>query len=64
MQYGVITADVSERLKRAVGLRNVVAHGYAGIDVGMCYKAATGGLHHLASFAQQVASWAQKQARE
>jgi uncharacterized protein YutE (UPF0331/DUF86 family) len=36
---------------------NVVAHGYAGVDVQLVYDAATAGLADLESFAQQVASW-------
>lgn len=57
-QQGVISARVAESLKRAVGLRNVVAHGYAGVDVALCHRAATEGLKDLEDFAQEVSAWA------
>lgn len=56
----VISAPVAERLKLAVGLRNVVAHGYSGIDVERCYVAATEGLGDLEAFAQEVSAWADR----
>jgi len=45
-------------LRRAVGLRNIVAHGYAGIDHKMIEAAATAGVDDLSQFAQRVANWA------
>jgi uncharacterized protein YutE (UPF0331/DUF86 family) len=56
-ERGVLDAPTAASLRRAVGLRNVVAHGYAGVDVQLVYDAATAGLADLESFAQQVASW-------
>ncbi len=58
-QFGVIEGDTALALQRAVGLRNVVAHGYAGIDVERCFHAAQHGLGDLESFARQVSEWAQ-----
>lgn len=63
-EHGVITPKTSESLKRAVGLRNVVAHGYVGIDVEACYRAATAGLSDLEAFAQEVSAWAQRTSAE
>jgi uncharacterized protein YutE (UPF0331/DUF86 family) len=60
VEQGVVSAEVGEALKRAVGLRNVVAHGYSNLDVGLCYQAATAGLADLERFAQQVSAWALK----
>jgi uncharacterized protein YutE (UPF0331/DUF86 family) len=58
-QFGVIDRGTALALQRAVGLRNVVAHGYAGIDVERCFDAAQNGLADLESFARQVSEWAQ-----
>jgi uncharacterized protein YutE (UPF0331/DUF86 family) len=58
-QFGVIERATALALQRAVGLRNVVAHGYAGIDVERCFDAAQHGLEDLESFARQVSEWAQ-----
>jgi uncharacterized protein YutE (UPF0331/DUF86 family) len=53
----VISADTAAALGRAVGLRNIVAHGYSGINAAMVFAAATEGLTDLDAFAQQVARW-------
>lgn len=53
----VISAAVSEALARAVGLRNVVAHGYAGVRPEMIHAAATSGLADLEAFSREVAAW-------
>jgi uncharacterized protein YutE (UPF0331/DUF86 family) len=53
----VISADTAAALGRAVGLRNIVAHGYSGINASMVFTAATEGLADLEAFAQQVARW-------
>jgi uncharacterized protein YutE (UPF0331/DUF86 family) len=57
-QFGVLSHDTALVMQRAVGLRNVVAHGYAGIDVERCFEAARHGLSDLESFARQVSTWA------
>jgi uncharacterized protein YutE (UPF0331/DUF86 family) len=54
---GVITADTAAALCRAVGLRNVVAHGDSGINPAMVHDAATRGVADLEAFAQEVAAW-------
>jgi uncharacterized protein YutE (UPF0331/DUF86 family) len=60
-QFGVLDHDTALALQLAVGLRNVVAHGYAGLDVDRCFDAARHGLTDLESFARQVSAWAQAQ---
>lgn len=60
-QHGVLTPPTSAALARAAGLRNVVAHGYSGVDVGKVHEAATQGLADLENFAQEVASWVGQQ---
>jgi uncharacterized protein YutE (UPF0331/DUF86 family) len=44
-----------------VGLRNLVAHGYAGLDVRRCFDAAHTELVELENFAREVSVWAQAQ---
>ena len=56
---GVVSAAVCEALARAVGLRNVVAHGYAGVRPEMIHAAATTGLADLEAFSREVARWTQ-----
>jgi uncharacterized protein YutE (UPF0331/DUF86 family) len=59
---GVIAASTAAALCRAVGLRNVVAHGYAGTHPAMEHAAATRGVADLEAFAREVAAWvAQRQ---
>lgn len=55
----VISAPVCEALGRAVGLRNVVAHGYARVRPDMIHAASTTGVSDLESFAREVATWTQ-----
>lgn len=56
-EAGVIEATTAAAMGRAAGLRNVVAHGYAGVDVAMLHAAATGGVDDLTKFATEVARW-------
>jgi uncharacterized protein YutE (UPF0331/DUF86 family) len=57
-ERGVLSSGTAEGLRRAVGLRNVVAHGYAGIDVDMCFRAATGGVADFEAYARELSTWA------
>jgi uncharacterized protein YutE (UPF0331/DUF86 family) len=56
-ERGVISTAIAESMRQAVGLRNVVAHGYAAIDVARCFQAATAGVDDLGAFARAVATW-------
>lgn len=56
-EHHVITTKTAIALRRAVGFRNVVAHGYAGIDVAATHAASTFGLDDLDRFAREVAAW-------
>jgi uncharacterized protein YutE (UPF0331/DUF86 family) len=60
-EHDVIAPEVAASLAKAVGLRNVVAHGYAGVDVDMVHAAASKGLADLDAFARSVATYAQRQ---
>ncbi|MBX3227438.1 MAG: DUF86 domain-containing protein [Labilithrix sp.] len=55
--HGVITEKTWRALARAVGLRNVVAHGYAGIDPALVHLAVTTGIADLDAFSAEVAAW-------
>ena len=56
-EQGVIGGATADSLRRAVGLRNVVAHGYGHVDAKMVFAAATAGLLDLDRFAREVAAW-------
>ncbi|HEY0479638.1 MAG TPA: DUF86 domain-containing protein [Kofleriaceae bacterium] len=56
-EHQVITTNTATALRRAVGFRDVVAHGDAGIDVAATYAASTLGLDDLDRFAREIASW-------
>lgn len=53
----LLSRDTAESLRQAVGLRSVVAHGYASIDVEKCFRAATDGVADLDAFAREVGRW-------
>lgn len=61
VEKGVTTAATGEQLKRATGLRNVVAHGYARVSVEMVHRAVTAGMPDLETFAADVAKFVQAQ---
>jgi uncharacterized protein YutE (UPF0331/DUF86 family) len=56
-EKGVISTTSAGALARAVGLRNIVAHGYSGIDPALVHKAATQGVGELDTFAREVSNW-------
>lgn len=56
-EHGVINLETAEKMKAATGLRNLVAHAYAKLDVDRLYIAATQGLEDLENFQHQVAAW-------
>jgi uncharacterized protein YutE (UPF0331/DUF86 family) len=56
-EKGIISAESGVALSRAVGLRNVVAHGYSGVDAALVHAAATQGVGDLDTFAREVADW-------
>ncbi len=56
-EHSVITRETRVALSRAVGLRNIVAHGYGRVEPIMVHGAATTGLADLERFAKEVAAW-------
>lgn len=61
-EHGVISHQLAAQLRLAVGFRNVIVHGYAGVDLRPLQRAATEGVDDLAAFARAVAEWAADQA--
>ena len=59
-EHGVIEKPTAAAMTRAAGLRNVVAHGYAGADVTLLFAAASRGVSDLDAFASEVAAWLQR----
>jgi len=57
-EQSVLAPSVAQALRKATGLRNVVAHGYARVDPAAIHSAATSGLADLEAFSREVASWA------
>lgn len=49
-QAGVIEAALADRLVRAAGFRNIVAHAYASLDMRRVYEAASAGPSDLVAF--------------
>lgn len=56
-ERGVIARDLAATLGRAVGLRNIVAHGYERVDLAMVHQASTVGVADLERFAREIAAW-------
>jgi uncharacterized protein YutE (UPF0331/DUF86 family) len=56
-ERGVLDHTTVEALRRAAGLRNVVAHGYSAAAPELLHQAATAGLIDLERFSQQVSAW-------
>ena len=56
-ENGVIAKPTADALAKAAGLRNVVAHGYAGVDVDAVFAGASRGVADLEAFAAEVALW-------
>lgn len=56
-EHGVVTPSVRAELVRAVGLRNVIAHGYAAVRPDAVHAASVSGVDDLDAFARQIAAW-------
>ena len=56
-EHGILSPGTTTALTKAVGLRKVVAHGYAAVDTQLVFAAAREGLADVEAFATEVASW-------
>lgn len=61
VDHGILDRATAQALGKAVGLRNVIAHGYAALDVAMLHTAATRGVTDLDAFARQISAWVDEQ---
>lgn len=57
-EHGVLSPATADALRAAAGFRNVIAHGYARLDVERAHQAATVGLSRIDDFAREVSAWA------
>jgi uncharacterized protein YutE (UPF0331/DUF86 family) len=57
-EHGVIAPELAAGLKLAVGFRNVIVHGYAGVELRPLHRASMAGVDDLDAFARAVARWA------
>lgn len=55
--HGVLDVETAHAMGRAVRFRNVVAHGYAAVDVAAAQLGSTEGLTDLDAFAREIAAW-------
>jgi len=54
-EAGIITADLADRLKKAVGFRNLAVHNYESINWAIVFAIATAHLQDFEEFAKAVA---------
>ena len=54
-EAGIISADLADRLKKAVGFRNLVVHNYESINWRIVFAIATAHLQDFEEFAKAVA---------
>ncbi len=57
---GVVDASLAERLKKAVGFRNIAVHSYESIDWAIVHKIARDHLHEFSDYAGAVLRWLQR----
>jgi uncharacterized protein YutE (UPF0331/DUF86 family) len=60
-EHGVIPPALAVQLRKAVGFRNAVAHGYAQLRADLLHLAATTGLDDLIAFSAHCARWISQQ---
>jgi len=61
VKEGIIEEGLSEKLKDAVGLRNILVHMYRDVDLGILVDSATVGLDDLRVFAKTINEFLEKQ---
>jgi uncharacterized protein YutE (UPF0331/DUF86 family) len=62
-EHDVVRPELAAVLKQAVGFRNVIVYGYAGVDLRPLHRASTIGVDDLDAFARAVAAWANQRAQ-
>ena len=56
-ERGVLTSEIAQTMKRAAGMRNILAHGYESADAAIIQDAAVHGVADLERFSQEIAAW-------
>ena len=56
-EHGVLSQETVRALRQAIGLRNIVAHGYGSVDPAQIHAAARTGLPDLERFATELSAW-------
>ena len=56
-EHRVISQETLRALRQAIGLRNIVAHGYSGVEPILVHGAARTGLPDLERFAAELSAW-------
>lgn len=57
-ELGAISLDISERLKKAVGFRNIAVHNYEAINWQIVYVICQSSLRDFRQFAQEICRYA------
>jgi uncharacterized protein YutE (UPF0331/DUF86 family) len=60
-ENAVVSPQLAAALKLAVGFRNIIVHGYAGVDLRPLHRAAFEGVDDLDAYARAVTRWASAQ---
>ncbi len=60
-QEKIIDNELSEKLSKSVGLRNILVHMYRNVDLGILADSATVGLNDLRDFAKTINDFLEKQ---
>lgn len=60
-EHNIISHDLSNKLKDAVGLRNILVHLYRQVDLAILTNSATVGLNDLRDFAKAINEFLEKQ---
>lgn len=60
-RHAVLSAPISAAMRRGTKLRNLIAHGYGGIDPAKLHESAVAGLGEIEEFLVEVLRWADGQ---
>ena len=63
-QMGLVDSATAERMKKAVGFRNLAVHGYEDIDFAIVFSIITRQLDDFRVYARQVSRWLDNQPEE
>ncbi|MBI2596680.1 DUF86 domain-containing protein [Candidatus Daviesbacteria bacterium] len=64
VKEGIIEKELSEKLQKAVGLRNILVHMYRDVDLNILADCATAGLDDLRELAKAIYEFLEKNSKE